>query len=116
MPTTTTDDTDELIRRVIDAFDARNYDELAALHDPDAVLHENGATYSGYDTIEEHMAGLLGGTGATFDVADVLAGDDAVACRYTITGEGLGEDGELTALSFARVEDGRIAEVWVHSR
>lgn len=116
MATTTTDDNEELIRTVLAAFGDRDFDAVAAAHADDVVVHDDGTTYRGYDAVEEHMAGSLRAVDdPAFTVEEVLADDDGVACRYTVSATVDGTRTETTALSFARVEDGLLAEVWVES-
>lgn len=116
MATKPTDDNESVIRTAIEAFAERDFDAMAAVHADDVRLYENGATYSGYDAVEEHMAEILRSLGdPEFIVEETVADGDTVACRYTIAATRNGETIEGSALALARIEAGAIVDVRVQS-
>jgi ketosteroid isomerase-like protein len=109
--TTTATNSEELFRRVFDAFEARDFDTVAELHASDVVLHEDGETYRGYDAVEEYIAAGLADNELEFTIHDAVADEGTAACRYTVGPAGA--DSGATCLGYASVEDGAFTEIWV---
>jgi len=113
----------DLVRRYLDAFNDRDSETLAELLADDVVEHGIHSTLRGVDEILEFQR-------AHFDVfpdysgvtESVVSEDDLVTVRYTVSGthsgeyrdvEPTGHTVEWTGMSMYRVEDGRIAEIWL---
>lgn len=113
----------DLVRQVFDALDERDRAAFIDLHTADAELHTGGETIAGIDD-------LVAAEFAYFDVFPDLAmtidalyaeGDTASA-RWTVRGthegefkgiEPTGAVVEFATIGMFRIEDEKIAEVWL---
>lgn len=113
----------DIVRRYLGAFNDRDRDALADLLAPDAVEHGVHEELHGADAIVDFLDGHFEAfpdyTGST---DAVVAEDDVVTVRYgasgTHTGEyrGLeptGHRAQWTGIAMYRLEDDRIAEIWL---
>lgn len=119
----TTQTNKELFRRVFDALNGRDFDAFADTHADDIVLHDHDEEFHGVEAaIEREETIYEAFPDMRYTPEDILAEDDLVAARWTVTGTHEGElDGikptgkevEFPACGVLRVEDGNITEVWL---
>lgn len=123
MATTTIEENERLARRHFDRVWNRGDFEKDVLAD-DYRVHTNTGTQEEH-TLEEFEAQITESREAIpnlrKEVDDVIATDDRVVIRYTMTGtqEGefkgvppTGEDVEIAGVGIYRIEDGELAEAW----
>jgi steroid delta-isomerase-like uncharacterized protein len=119
----TPDDNKELVRRYLNAFNEQDHDTLSDLLAEDVVehgiheeLHGVGAIL---DFLGAHFEAFPDYSGET---EAMMAEGDTVAVRYTVHGthtdeyrdvEPTGHTVEWSGMAMYRVEDGRIAEIWL---
>ena len=113
----------DLVRRYLDAFNNRDEATLAELLSEEVVEHGIHRTLRGVDDVLEFLQ-------SHFDVFPDYAGTteamvaegDAVTVRYSVRGTHSGEyrdveptrqTVEWTGMAMYRIDDGRIAEIWV---
>jgi len=112
-----------VVRRYLDAFNDRDWETLAELLDEDVVEHGIHEELHGPDAVveylREHFRMFPDYTGET---EAVVAEGDTVAVRYSVSGTHSGEyrdveasglTADWTGMAMYRVEDDRIAEVWL---
>lgn len=114
----------ELVRRVFETLNDRDFDAFAATHASDVVLHDHEEEFHGVDAAVEHERTIYDAfPDMEYRLEDILAEDDLVACRWTVAGTHEGEfEGipptneavEIPASGLMRVDDGEIAEVWLN--
>ncbi|QFZ21192.1 ester cyclase [Saccharothrix syringae] len=106
----TTREPGDLVRRMVECFNTRRFDEADALFAPDFFSHPLGTT--GFEAGKRAWRTLV----AHFPdyrivVEDVLVDRDRVAVRSSV--EGVPDRGVRPVLiEIFRVEDGRFAEAW----
>lgn len=113
----------ELVRRYLNAFNAGDRDALGDLLAPDVVEHGIHEELAGVDEVFEflqaHHDMFPDYTGET---EAMVAEDDLVVVRYAVRGthegtyqdvEPTGNTAEWTGMVMYRIEDDRIAEVWL---
>lgn len=114
---------EELVRQYLDAFNDRDSDRLADLLADDVVEHGIHEELHGVDEILD----FLGRHFETFpdysgETQDVVVDGDTVVVRYTVRGTHSGEyldveptsyTAEWTGMAMYRIEDDRIAEIWL---
>jgi steroid delta-isomerase-like uncharacterized protein len=119
----TPEESTDLIRRYLSAFNRRDRDTLRELLAEDVVEHGVHRELHGPDRVVE----VLDAHFQTFpdysgEAGAVVAEDDTVAVQYRAEGthtgayqdvEPTGHTVEWTGLSMYRVENGRIAEIWI---
>ena len=112
-----------LLRRFYAALDSGDMTTAAALLAPGVVLHVPGhhelaGDYRGLEGVGRFAAlsSAVATGGAQVSVLDVMTGDDHVAalCRVEAHRPGC-EPLENRTVHLARLEAGRIAEVWYHN-
>ncbi|MFD1514051.1 ester cyclase [Halomarina rubra] len=122
--TTSTTENVRIARRVPeDIATERRFDLVDEVYTEDAVEHSPVDERRGRASIREGLEEFVGGfSDFTATVDDVVAGDDTVAMRVTLSGthDGdfmdiapTGESFEVENMVFTRLEDGRIAERWI---
>jgi len=113
----------QLVRRYLAAFNDRDWETLGELLAPDVVEHGVHDELHGVEEIVD----FLGSYFETFPdysgtTESVMAEDDLVTVRYTVTGthtgeyrdvEPTGHTVEWTGMAIYRVEGDRIAEIWL---
>ncbi|MBX0297939.1 ester cyclase [Haloarcula nitratireducens] len=119
----TTQTNKELFLRVFDALNERDFDAFADTHADNVVLHDHDEEFHGVDAATEHEQTLYEAfPDLKYTPEDILADEELVAARWRVTGthegelEGIaptGEDVEFPACGILRVEDEKIAEVWL---
>lgn len=119
----TTQTNKELFRRVCDALNERDFDAFADVHADDVVLHDHDEEFHGVEAAIEHEQTIYEAfPDMKYTPEDVLAEDNLVAARWTVTGthegelEGIGPTGkevEFSACGIFRLEEEKIAEVWL---
>jgi len=119
-----TDDTnEELVRDYLRAFNERDHDRMTELLADDVVEHGMGEELHGPDEIldflDAHFQTFPDYSGTT---GRMVADGDTVAVQYTVSGthtgeyrdvEPTGHKAEWTGLAMYRIEDDRIAEIWI---
>lgn len=113
----------DLFRQVVDALNERDFDAFAATHATDVVLHDHDEAIHGIEAAIEHEQTLYEAFPDMEYIPDaILADDDKVAARWTVTGthdgkfQGIpptGEEIDIQACGILRVENGTIEEVWL---
>lgn len=113
----------DLVRRYLNAFNDRDEATLADLLSEDVVEHGIHTTLRGVDDVLEFLR-------SHFDVFPdysgtteaIVAEGDTVTVRYSVGGTHSGEyrdveptqkTVEWTGIAMYRIEDGRIAEIWI---
>lgn len=120
---TSEDDNKALVRRYLDAFNERDEETIREVLADDVVEHGAHERLEGVDEIiaflDAHFETFPDYSGST---EAMLADDDLVAVRYTVSGthtgeyrdvEPTGHKAEWTGIGIYRVEDGEIAEIWL---
>ena len=113
----------QLVQRYLEAFNDNDHERIAELLADDVVEHGIHEELHGIDAILEflqrHFDIFPDYTGET---EAMVAEDDTVVVRYTVSGthegeylnvEPSGRSAEWTGMAMYRVEDGRIAEIWL---
>ena len=116
-------DNEDLVRRYLAAFNEREWETLSGLLADDAVEHGVHETLQGPDEIvsflQRYFETFPDYTGTT---ESVVTDDGAVVVRYSASGthseayesvEPTGHTVEWTGIAMYRIDDDRIAEVWV---
>lgn len=121
--TTTTETNKELVRRVVEALNERDEEAFVETHTRDVVLHDHDEELHGVDAAVEHEWTIYDAfPDMEYTIEELLAEDETVAGRWRVTGthenefEGIaptGEEIDIPASGVFRVEDGKIAEVWL---
>jgi hypothetical protein len=106
-----------LIQRWISAFARGNLDEARALYADDAVLHawhppELAGDYTGFDEAWRwfQRKGAWEGRPVTYGVEELLGGERFAATLLRLEAD----DQRWWQVAVYRIEDGRIAEVWLY--
>lgn len=112
-----------LIRRYLDAFNDRDHDTLSELLAADVVEHGAHEELHGpeaiIDFLEAHFEAFPDYSGTT---EAIIAEDDLVTVRYTVSGTHTGEYQDLeptghkttwTGIAMYRIETDEIAEIWL---
>jgi steroid delta-isomerase-like uncharacterized protein len=113
----------DLVRRYLNAFNDRDHETLAELLADDVVEHGVHDELHGVDEIvdflQAHFEVFPDYSGTT---EAMVADGDTVAVRYRVSGthseeyrdvDPTGHTVEWTGMAMYRVEDGRIAEIWL---
>jgi ketosteroid isomerase-like protein len=118
----TVDDNKAIVRRAFEALLARDRSALQELLAPDAVLHQCGFLQP--IPADAIMKGEFPGRGPLNDrqvrLARIIGEGDLVALQWWTSGHFSDPDSptldgkpvSFPSMSFARVEDGKIAEIW----
>jgi steroid delta-isomerase-like uncharacterized protein len=114
---------EELFERVVTALNERDFDAFADTHATDVVLHDHDEEFHGIEATIEHEQALYEAfPDMEYAPEAVVADDNTVASRWTVTGthegeiQGIdptGETVEFQASGVLRVEGREIAEVWL---
>ena len=113
----------DVVRRFYAALQAGDMTSAAALLAPGVVLHVPGRNqlagdYHGLEGMGRFAAlsGAIASGGAQLTVLDVMGGDGHVAVLCHVQGHRLGHAPlENRTIHLAKLESGRIAEVWYHN-
>lgn len=105
----TTHDTGDLVRRMQECFNSRQFDQADDLFTPDFFSHPTGATgiEAGKDvwrTVVAHFPDYR------VVAEDVVVGENRVVIRSSV--EGVPGDVLPMLIEIFRVENGRLAEMW----
>lgn len=116
----------QIVRRMIDAVNRRDLDALDDIVAPDVVRHSAATAGVVVRSLDDFKAFLRSDFAAVPDseieVRHLIAQDDLVAVHAIYAGTQMGPMGPFPAsgkpvegpfLSFLRIEDGMIAEMWV---
>lgn len=120
---TTRTDNAELVRRLLDAYEANDAAQLDALLAPDFVAHGLPPEFGDGPAAMTASAALMHTALADCrcEIDDLLVDDDRVAVRYTTRARHVGElfgaapsgrSVTLTGMEIYRLLDGRIVEYW----
>lgn len=120
-----TDRQKELVRRYLNAFNDKDRDALSDLVADDVVEHGTHWEVEGFEEfmtyVEENVTTFAEYTGTT---EEMVAEDDTVVVRYTVSGthegeylgiEPTGREVEWTGIAMYHIEDDEIAEIWIES-
>lgn len=113
----------ELVRRGLETLNDRDREAFRELHDDDAVVNSAGEEYRGIEAIVDEEFGMFDSfSDLAYTPDDIVAEGDTVMARWTAAGTHDGElDGvqptdeyvEFPVMGTFRIEDDRIAEVWI---
>lgn len=113
----------EVVRRGFETLNDRDRDAFVDLHSEDAVLHAFGEVYRGAEAIADNQFGFVEAfPDLELTPETIVAEGDTVTARWTVAGtheaefqglEPTGESVEFPAMGTFRIEDERIAEVWL---
>ena len=109
----TTNDPGAPVRRMLECFNTRQFDQADALHTPDVFSHPLGTT--GFEAGKNAWRSLVAQFPDIRVVAqDVLVAGDKVVVRSSVEGlPATSDDGrEPMMIEIFRIEDGLIAENW----
>lgn len=123
MATATSEQTKALVTRAFDALNERDRKAFAETHADDVVLHDHDEETRGVEVAIAHEWEIYDSFPDNhYALEHVVAEDDAVACWWTVTGthkgefqglEPTGKSVRFPASGLFRIEDGKIAEVWL---
>lgn len=112
----------ELIERSCDAMNEKDRETFMELQDPEIVHHQGPEVLHGVEAVTRQVWSILEAfPDLTVTPEEILAEDDRVAMRYTVTGTHEGEfngikptgnEFAVSEMKLYRVKDGKIAEVW----
>ena len=115
----------ELVQQAFDSLNDQDRTAFENLHTDTAVLHDGTREIRGIDAIADHEFGFFEVfPDLTVTPEQLVADGDLVAVRWSITGtqhgafrgvEPTGTEVEFSAMAMFRIEDDRIAEVWLVS-
>lgn len=115
--------TRETVRKAFEALNDRNREGFRELHAADAVVDTSGEQFRGIDAIEEEEFGLFESfSDLTYAIEELVGEGDLVAARWTATGTHDGELGgieptgrtvEFPVFGMFRIDEGRIAYIWI---
>jgi steroid delta-isomerase-like uncharacterized protein len=113
----------DLVRRYLNAFNDRDHDTLAGFLAEDVVEHGIHEELHGVDEVigflDAHFETFPDYSGTT---ETMIAEGDTVAVRYSVSGthsdeyrdvDPTGHAVEWSGMAMYRIEDGRIAEIWL---
>ncbi|MDY6819080.1 MAG: ester cyclase [Halobacteriales archaeon] len=113
----------ELVRRYLNAFNDQDHDTLSDVLAADVVEHGVHQELHGVDDIldylDAHFETFPDYSGTT---DAIIAEDDLVTVRYTVSGthtgeyqdiEPTGHNTQWTGIAMYRIEDDQIAEIWI---
>jgi len=110
-----------LVRQAWQAVSVSDIETLKALWAEDIVWHVTAdnpwqGSHVGHDAVLEYLA-QVGEAGDSYDttLVDVIAGPDHAAILCHVSTKRRGRVMETEQVMFARLRDGRIAEVWILS-
>lgn len=112
----------ELIERSCDAMNEKDRETFMELQDPEIVHHQGPEVLYGVEAVTNQVwSALEVFPDLTVTPEKILAEDDLVAMRYTVTGTHEGEfngikptgnESTVSEMKLYRITDGKIAEVW----
>lgn len=110
-------------KRYADALSAKDFAAVAAAFADDIVWHQPGThrfsgTHQGATAVNELLGGMMTHTQGTFDITvtgEPMANDDLVALPVHFAGTSNDRTMAMNGVDLLRVEDDRIAEVWLFS-
>lgn len=117
---TSTEENKALVNRFIEGINRQDWESVRGLLDEELVIHGEGVT-SVDDFIDRHQGFYAAFPDQTITVEDIIAEDDRVAYRTTVTGthegefQGIpptGEEIKVEGISIVRIEGGELAEFW----
>lgn len=121
---TTVKDQKAVIRKGYEALNNRDPDLFREVHADDVVLHDTNDDARGIDALTEHQWAFIEAfADLNYEIEDMIAEGDRVAVRHTATGihegelqgiEPTGAEVEVPVMIMFRLENGKIAEVWLH--
>jgi limonene-1,2-epoxide hydrolase len=103
-----------VLRRHVDAFNARDLDALMAGFTPDASWVTGTSVARGHDELTGLFAGAMAGLLPTLRIQNLLADGDRAACELTETLTFEGEQRTYSIAGFYRLRDGRIASAKIY--
>ncbi|PXX70837.1 SnoaL-like polyketide cyclase [Nocardia tenerifensis] len=108
----TMDDAGEVVLRMQECFNTRQFDQADDLHTPDCFSHVLGAT--GFQAGKSAWRSLVAQfPGIRVVAEDVLVDRNKVAVRSSIEGIPVADDGPRPMMmEIFRIDNGRIAESW----
>lgn len=116
-------DNKELVQRVNEGLNDQSREVFTTHHTSDVVLHDSGEEIHGVDAALERETALWRAfPDLHHTLEDIIAEGDRVAYRFTATGthegqfqgiEPTGQEVTVMGHGTVRVEDGKLAEVWL---
>ncbi|WP_327587150.1 nuclear transport factor 2 family protein [Nonomuraea sp. NBC_00507] len=110
-------------RQYADAMAAKDFAAVAGLFADDIVWHQPGnhrfsGTYRGRDAVNEAIGAQMAATEGTLDIAitgEPMINDALAAFPVHFSAKRNGAEMSMDGVDVLRVEDGKIAEVWLFS-
>jgi hypothetical protein len=103
-----------VVRRHVEAFNARDLDALMAGFTEDASWVTGTSTAQGHGELAELFAGAMAGLLPTLAIRDLLAEGDRAACQMTETLTVAGEESTFFIAGFYQLRGGRIASAKIY--
>lgn len=103
-----------VVRRHVDAFNARDLDALMAGFTPDALWVTGTSVARGRGELTELFAGAMEGLLPTLTIRDLLAEGDRAACQMTETLTVAGEERTFSIAGFYQLNAGLIASAKIY--
>jgi hypothetical protein len=103
-----------VVRRHVDAFNARDLDTLMAGFTEDASWVTGATIARGRGELTELFAGALAGLLPTLTIQNLLAEGDRAACQMTETLTVAGEERTFFIAGFYQLRGGRIASAKIY--
>jgi uncharacterized protein (TIGR02246 family) len=107
-------DAADVVRRHVEAFNARDLDALMAGFTEDAVWVTGTSVVRGRAALTELFAGAMTGLLPTLVVQNLLVDGDRAACQLTETLTVAGEERTDSIAGFYRLRDGLIATAKIY--
>jgi uncharacterized protein len=103
-----------VLRRHVDAFNARDLDALMAGFTTDARWVTGTTVVDGHEELTGFFAAAMAGLLPRLVIEDLLTDGDRAACQLTETVTVAGEERTFAIAGFYRISDGRIASAKVY--
>lgn len=121
---TTVKDPKAVVRQGYEALNNRDRDLFRKVHAEDVVLHDTNGDVHGTDALVEHQWAFIEAfRDLNYEIGDIVAEGNMVAVRHTLRGihegelQGIAPTGaevEVPVMIMFRIENDKIAEVWLH--
>ncbi|MGC9667194.1 nuclear transport factor 2 family protein [Planosporangium sp. 12N6] len=107
-------DAADVVRRHVEAFNARDLDGLMAGFTENALWVTGTSVARGHSELVELFAGAMEGLLPTLAIRNLLAESDRAACEMTERLTWDGEERTFSIAGFYQVRDGRIASAKIY--
>ncbi|HEX5540859.1 MAG TPA: nuclear transport factor 2 family protein [Micromonospora sp.] len=107
-------DSADVVRRHVDAFNARDLDALMSAFTDDALWVTGTSIARGHGELTELFAGAMEGLLPALTIQNLLAEGDRVACQMTETLAWAGKERTFSIAGFYRLRNGRITSAKIY--